>query len=428
MAELKRVFGLSALIVYGVGDILGAGIYALTGKVAGVAGHWMWLSFSLALFIAMFTAFSYAELSSRYPKSGGASYYSQKAFNKDWLGFIVGWIVLFATVVSMATLSAAFSQQIAKITGIELPAQLLILLFVAVIALVNFAGIKHSSNANMVATFIETSGLLIVIGVGALWLFGNSAETLPHPTAHASELDLMKVFQGVALAFYAFIGFEDIANVAEESKDPEKNIPTSIIASLLIAGLLYILIGWLAPQIVPPEKLAESSTPLLDIVRTGQPNFPVLIFSFISLFAIFNTTLLNYVTGSRLLYGMHDQGLVPKFFGKLHDKRQTPYFSIVAIFPVVVGLGFIGDLKLLASSTSALLLIVFSIVNISLIVTHRKKENHKGFKVPLFFPYVGLLGSLGAFTFLEKRSLLIAAAIIAIGALLYIYRKKFSKS
>lgn len=428
MTELKRVFGLSALIVYGVGDILGAGIYALTGKVAGVAGHWMWLSFSLALFIAMFTAFSYAELSSRYPKSGGASYYSQKAFDKEWLGFIIGWIVLFATVVSMATLSAAFSQQVAKITGVEIPAQVLILIFVAIIALVNFAGINHSSNANMVATFIETSGLLIVIGVGIMWLMGNSSPITETSASPASDLDFMKIFQGVALAFYAFIGFEDIANVAEETKDPEKNIPRSIIASLLIAGFLYILVGWLAPQIVPPEKLAESPTPLLDIVRTGQPNFPIIIFSFISLFAIFNTTLLNYVTGSRLLYGMHDQGLVPKLFGKLHSKRQTPHYSIIAIFPVVVGLAFIGDLKLLASSTSALLLIVFSVVHLSLIFTHKKNESHKGFKVPKFFPYVGLMGSIGAFTFLELRSLLIAAVITAIGALLYFYRIKFIKS
>lgn len=425
MAKLKRVFGLTSLIIYGVGDILGAGIYALTGKVAGIVGQDMWISFSLALFIALFTAFSYAELSSRYPKSGGASYFAQKAFESLSLGFIVGWVVFFATVVSMATLSTAFTHQVLNFFELSVPYWTILFLFVAVIGYINFSGIKNSSVANMLATFIELSGLLIVIFLGTIWLLESSSST-PTIAPSSDSVSVNSILQGVALAFYAFIGFEDLANVSEETENPEKNVPRSILASLLISGFLYIAVGFIAPRIVDPAALTLSSTPLLDVVRKSSPHFPLFVFSFISFFAIFNTTLLNYVTGSRLLYGMSEQGLLPKKLGQVHSKKGTPHYSILAIFPLIFGLGLIGDLKLLASSTSALLLLVFSVVNISLISVHKKKSSHQGFQVPTCFPFFGLFGSSIAFFYIDIKSLYLAFIVILLGILFFFYRRKFT--
>ncbi|WP_242063547.1 APC family permease [Nostoc sp. FACHB-892] len=279
--SLKRVFGLPTLVIYGVGDILGAGIYAVIGKIAGLSGTLVWASFLSAMIVAAFTALSYAELGSRFPQSGGVAYFVHKAFRTDWLSILVGWLMFCTCLVSMATLSKAFAGYFNAFVP-AIPAWLIILVLFSVLAFVNFRGMKESSALNIFCTSIEVSGLLIVILVSTLFLSGGGAAN-PAAVANEPAVGWNAVVQGAALAFYAFIGFEDIVNVAEEVKNPERNVPRAILLSLAIAGAVYILVSWLAVEVLNPSELAASGAPLLDVVRRAQPNFPQVIFTIIAL-------------------------------------------------------------------------------------------------------------------------------------------------
>lgn len=409
--QLKRHFGYWTLLIYGVGDILGAGIYALVGKVAGVSGAYLWLSFALAMVVAVLTGLSYAELAGRYPRSGGAAYFCSRAFNPV-VGYFAGWILFCATIVSMATLSRAF---VGYLESYELPlgASPVILLFVGAVGLINFRGIKQSSAANMIATTIEVSGLLIVLATAA-YFFSMNGFALP-----SARLDLNGVFAGAALAFYAFIGFEDIANVAEETKNPERVVPRTIISAVIVAGALYMLVAISAAAVAGPERLAASNAPLVEAVRLAGAGFPLWIFPMIALFAIFNTTLLNYVTSSRLLYGMAREDMIPALFGRVHARFKTPFFAIALIFPVVIGVASLGNLQFLASAASGLILAAFSLVNLALIRVHRRGERHSGFRAPTFTPYLSLALNVAAFFYLDPRSLALAALLIGAGAVVF---------
>ena len=296
--SLKQVFGLTTLVIYGVGDILGAGIYAVVGKIAGLSGSAVWISFLVAMVVAAFTALSYAELGSRFAKSGGGAYFVQQAFRTDWFSILVGWLMFCTCLVSMATLSKAFSGYLTTFAPM-IPAWIIILALFFSLAIVNFWGMRESSALNIFCTCLEVSGLIIVILVSTLFITGGGTAAIG---ASSSEVGWAQIFQGASLAFYAFIGFEDIVNVSEEVKDPERNVPRAIILSLTIAGGVYILVSWLATGVLTPAALAASSAPLLDVVRRAQPNFPQVVFTFIALFAVLNTVLLNFVTASRLLF------------------------------------------------------------------------------------------------------------------------------
>ncbi len=394
--SLKRVFGLTTLLIYGVGDILGAGIYAVVGKVAGLSGSAVWISFLMAMVVAALTALSYAELGSRLPKSGGVAYFVQKAFRTDWLSVLVGWLMFCTCLVSMATISKAFAGYLTTFAPI-IPASVVILALFFGLGLVNFRGMRESSSLNIFCTVLEVSGLLIVILVSILFLTGggevaNDLAAVPAPSAEATGWVL--IFQGATLAFYAFIGFEDIVNVAEEVKNPEQNVPRAILFSLGIAGVVYILISWLATQVLSPVELATSNAPLLDVVRLAQPNFPRLIFTVIVLFAVLNTALLNFVTASRLLFGMSREGLLPAWLGKLHPRRKTPYRAILVILPIVIFLALSGTLEFLAGTTATLILLMFCLVNLSLLVIKRREPRTRGFQAPSLVPVLALISNV----------------------------------
>jgi amino acid transporter len=237
----------------------------------------------------------------------------------------------------MATLSKAFAGYLNAFAP-AIPAWLIILALFSVLAFVNFRGMKESSALNIFCTFVEVSGLLIVILVSTLFLSGGgAANAAAVPNEQATGWSAM--VQGAALAFYAFIGFEDIVNVAEEVKNPERNVPRAILLALAIAGAVYILVSWLAIGVLNPSELAASSAPLLDVVRRAQPNFPQVVFTIIALFAVLNTALLNFVTASRLLFGMSREGLLSAWLGKLHQHRATPYRTLLVILPIAIFFG-----------------------------------------------------------------------------------------
>lgn len=426
--SLKRVFGLPTLVIYGVGDILGAGIYAVIGKIAGLSGSLVWAAFLTAMVVAALTALSYAELGSRFPQSGGVACFIHRAFNTDWLSILVGWLMFCTCLVSMATLSKAFAGYLNAFAP-AIPDWLIILVLFSVLAFVNFRGMKESSALNILCTSIEVSGLLIVMFVAALFLFSGNAGAASATAATPSEsaVGWVSVVQGAALAFYAFVGFEDIVNVAEEVKDPERNVPKAILLALGIAGSVYIIVAWLCTQVVSPADLAASNAPLLDVVQQAEPNFPQVVFTVIALFAVVNTALLNFVTASRLLFGMAREGLLPAWLGKLHRQRSTPYRTLLVILPIAIFLALSSTLQFLAGTTATLILAMFCLVNLSLLVIKRREPLRSGFRVPIFIPVVALLLDLVLVAFASRESHLLALAFTAVGVLLIFLRNALSQ-
>ena len=427
--SLKRVFGLPTLVIYGVGDILGAGIYAVVGKIAGLSGALVWASFLVAMSVAALTALSYAELGSRLPFSGGVAVFVHRAFRTEWLSVIVGWLMFCTCIVSMATISKAFAGYLFKSAPIFpaiFPEWLVILALFCGLAFINFRGMQESSSLNIFCTTLEVSGLLLVIVVSTLFISGGASTAVTAP-AISGDVGWIAIFQGAALAFYAFIGFEDIVNVAEEVKNPERNVPRAVLLSLGIAGVIYVLVSWLATQVLNPAALSASGAPLLEVVQRAQPNFPGVIFTVIALFAVLNTALLNFITASRLLFGMSRDGLLPAWFSKLHATRATPYRTIVVILPIVISLALSGTLQFLAGTTATLILAMFCLVNLSLLVIKRREGTADGFQVPAIIPVLAFLSNLVLIAFASQESHLLATAFVGVGFILVLVRKAFMK-
>lgn len=425
--SLKRVFGLTTLVIYGVGDILGAGIYAVIGKIVGLSGSLVWASFLVAMLVATLTALSYAELGSRLPKSGGVAYFVHTAFRREWLSLLVGWLMFCTCLVSMATLSLAFAGYLNAFLPV-IPTWAIILSLFAGLGLVNFRGMKESSALNIFCTAMEVSGLLIVILVSVAFLLGGNATTVSNVLPDGRAIGLTAIFQGAALAFYAFIGFEDIVNVAEEVKNPEQNVPKAILLALGIAGVIYIVVSWLATQVLSPAALSASGAPLLDVVRQAQPAFPPVVFTVIALFAVLNTALLNFVTASRLLFGMSREGLLPPWLGKLHPARRTPYRTFLIILPVAIFLALSGSLQFLAGTTATLIMVMFCLVNVSLLlIKQRQPLNPGGLQIPTLIPAFALVSNLILIAFASQASHLLALVFVAIGLLLIWLQKTMRK-
>ncbi|MGL5807373.1 MAG: APC family permease [Xenococcaceae cyanobacterium] len=414
-------------MIYGVGDILGAGIYAVIGKIAGLSGTLVWASFLTAMIVAAFTALSYAELGSRFPQSGGVACFVHRAFRTDWLSILVGWLMFCTCLVSMATLSKSFAGYFNAFVP-AIPDWFIIIALFSVLAFVNFRGMKESSVVNIVCTSAEVFGLVIVIVVASLFLIGDgSGSNALAAVSKEQTIGWTAVAQGAALAFYAFIGFEDIVNVAEEVKNPERNVPKAILLALGIAGTIYIIISWLVIKVIPPSALAASNAPLLDVVRLAQPNFPQIIFTIIALFAVMNTALLNFVTASRLLFGMSREGLLPAWLGKLHPRRATPYRTLLIILPIAIFLALSGTLQFLAGTTATLILAMFCLVNLSLLSIKRREPETNGFRVPYLIPAIALLLDLILVAFASFESHILALVFAGIGMLLILLKKTIGR-
>ena len=427
-SPLHRTLGFWALLAYGVGDMLGAGIYALVGKVAGIAGAWAWASFALAMVAATLTACVYADLATRFPQSGGAAYYCERAFKKPALSVFIGWLVLCSGVVSMATSSLAFAGYFNKL-GVSVPVPLIVCAFLFVVGTIAIRGIRESSTSNMICTAVELSGLLIVVITGLVIVFGGKSVAEPVSsvaTEPATWLPIL-ILQGAGLAFFACIGFEDIANVAEEVKDPERNIPRGLLSAMLVVGTVYILVAFVATRAVPPSVLGASEAPLLTVVEYAAPSFPLKVFSGIAMFAVANTTLLNCVMGSRLLYGMSREKLLPDWLGHVHHTRHTPYIATLIVIAIALVLALTGTVQLLGGTTSLLLLIVFIVVDIALLLIRRHATDHTGFRVPAIVPIGSIAICAVLIVFSQQASMAIAAVLGAIGAVIAFVRWKTMK-
>ncbi len=414
--------GLFSLIVYGVGDMVGAGIYGTIGVAAGVMGNAVWMAFVTSMVAAMLTGLSYASLGSRYPKAGGASYVTHRAFNKPFLSYVVGLAVVASGLTSMAAAANVFSTNLGVVFGTE-QIGLIIICFLLFLGTVNLIGIRESMVTNLVCTVIEVAGLVFVIVVGAK--FWGRVDYLSVPDG--SSLTATMLLSGAVLTFYAFVGFEDMLNVAEEVKEPERNMPWGIIIAVLIATVLYILVSITAVSVVDYRELADTSkgAPLTQITGVAAPWVPGWVYTVITLFAVGNTALLNYIMGSRLLYGMARQGLVPAPLAKVHPRFRTPYWSVLALGAIVLVLASIGNIPELASATSLLLLGCFCLINISLLLLQRRQGEAKGrMEIPAFIPGLGALVCLGLIVARLSggsgwRAPLIAIGLVFLIAVLY---------
>src|SRR4051794_7988667 len=418
--ELRRVIGRKTLLVFVVGDVLGAGIYALVGEVGAETGGAIWTAFTLALVLAIFTAFAYAELVTKYPQAAGAALYVNKAFRVPFVSFMVAFAVMCSGVTSASTLSRAFGGDYLK-EFVDVPVVVVALIFIVVVAAINFRGISESVKLNIGLTAIELTGLLLicVIALAAVLDSSSGVEAGRAFDFKSDESVIGAMVGGAGLAFYALIGFEDSVNGAEETKEPERNYPPALFGGLAVAGLIYIAVTVLASMAVPTETLTDSSGPLKEVAQVGPLSVDPKLFSAIALFALANGALINMVMASRLLYGMSNEGILPRAFGKVHGGRRTPYVSIVATTALAAILISTGDLGDLADMTVFLLLGVFIMVNVSVLVLRRDTVDQHHFKAPTAIPVIGAIVCLALMVFeTEGRIAVRSLFILGVGAIL----------
>lgn len=416
--QLQRRIGFVALTLYGIGDILGAGVYGLVGKAAGEMGSAAWLGFLISLVAAGLTGLSYASIGSRYPKAAGAVFATARAFRFSFLSYVVGLALLASGLTSMATASRVFAGYFSGLF-FNLPPLLIVVGFALVLTFVVFWGIRESLWANSLCTIVETSGLLLIIVMGISYVGGVNyldASTAANP---GGEVTLSLLLGGAVLTFYSFVGFEDMLNVAEEVKDPKRTVPWALVTALLVTSAIYMLISIIAVSVVPAAELALSGQPLVDVVARVAPWFPRPAFSLIALFAVANTALLNFIMGSRLLYGMSKHGLFPKLFSRVHPRRHTPHRTILLVSAILLILAFVGDISSLARATSVLLLACFIVVNASLLVLQRREHPSGTFEVPAFVPALGALVCAALLTQAQAKEWLIAGTLLGIIVILY---------
>jgi amino acid transporter len=390
---LSRRLNLPLLTFYGLGTTIGAGIFVLVGKVAGRAGMAAPVSFLVASLLAAFTAFSFAELVARYPRSAGEAIYVREGFGSHRLALIVGLMVTLSGVVSSATIingSVGYLHEF-----VALPQALGVVTMLALLTALALWGIGESVTAAAIFTVLEIAALLLVI-----WAAKGSMADLPArgaeliPPANASAW--IGVTAGAMLAFYAFLGFEDLVNVAEEAKDVTRTIPAAILLTLAVTTLLYVLVSTVSVLTVPPGELAQSSAPLAFVYEraTGSPSWVI---SGIAVFAVLNGALIQMIMASRVVYGLADQGALPGGLAWVHPRTRTPMVATGLVAGVILALALGFPLEHLAETTSVIVLIVFAMVNLALVMIKRRgTPAPEGVRTyPIWIPAIGFAASTG---------------------------------
>ena len=422
---LNRAIGPGLLTVFIIGDILGAGIYALVGEVGAEVGGAIWTAFLAAFVLALFTAFAYAELVSKYPRAAGAALYTHKAFKLPFFTFMVAFAVMSSGIASASTLSRAFAGDYLS-EFVDLPLVLAAIVFILIVAAVNLRGISESVKVNLVLTSIEALGLVLIVIIGVAALGEGSGDFSRNFEFREGESVVAVIVGGTALSFYAMIGFEDSVNVAEETKRPSRVFPRALFTGIAIAGVLYLLVTLTASLVVPTDRLSGSDAPLLEVVEVGPLGISTELFSFIALMAVANSALINMIMASRIVYGMADQGIVARLFARTLPERRTPVAAIVMTTAIAMVLISTGDLSTLADTTVVLLLSVFTIVNVAMLVLRRDRVEHEHFHAPSVFPVLGALISVALLvdTALDDASVFLRAVLLlAVGAALWVVNR-----
>jgi basic amino acid/polyamine antiporter, APA family len=439
--ELKRVMGPKLLYFFVIGDILGTGIYALTGSVAAKVGGALWLPFVVAFVVAFLTAFAYLELVGKYPKAAGAALYTNRAFRKPFLTFVVAFAVMCSGITSASAaarafgatyLPAAFNIEVSDTT-----VAFIAVAFIALLALVNFVGVSHSVKANVVLTCIELAGLVIIIGVGVYAVLGGKGEPSRLSEINTADTNwLLAITAATSLAFFAMVGFEDSVNMAEETRDPARVFPKALLSGLATAAVVYVLVALTSSLLISASDLSDAgSGALLEVINVGAPGFPRWVFEWIGVFAVINSALINMLMASRLLYGMANERILPRIFGTVHPFRRTPWVSILVtsgIAAVLVSTAGTDGVSKLGGTTALLLLCVFAVVNTAVLVLRREKVSHQHFHAPTWAPIAaGILCVWLAFPVLSGRpasDYYIALILVGVGILLWIVNWLYLRS
>jgi amino acid transporter len=445
--DLKRVMGPGLLLLFIVGDILGAGVYAVTGRIAGQVGGVAWLPFLVAFIVATLTAFSYLELVCKYPQAAGAALYTHKAFGVHFITFLVAFTVVCSGITSASTSSGLLASNLLvglNVGIVAVPtgdgATLVVALgFMVLLALINLRGVGESVKFNVLLTLIEMAALAIVIAIGFVAIGGGDSD-LSRITVFENPEEkglFAAVTIATAIAFFSMVGFEDSVNMVEETKNPEKIFPRMMFTGLGIAVIIYMLVAVSVVAVIPAGDIATPTNPeagiLLDVVRVGAPDIPIdKVFPFMTVFAVANTALINMLMASRLIYGMANQGVLPRGLGKVLPTRRSPWAAIV--FTTVLALGLIVVVRLqaensvvaaLSGTTALLLLAVFSVVNVAVLVLRREPDRPGGFKAPTVVPVLGAIACLyllGPWARLEADMIQykIAGGLLALGVALWV--------
>ena len=391
-AALRRSLSLPLMVLYGLGTTIGAGIYVLIGGVVGSAGLYTPIAFLLALLMASFTAFSFAELTARYPKSAGEAAYVHQGFGRTWLTLAVGLLMTGAVIVSGGAIVRGFTGYLQSF--VSAPDWLIIIALILVLGMVAAWGILQSVVLAALLTVIEIGGLLIVIAVGAPSLGDLPArhgELLPPFDWSAWS----GIITGSILAFYAFIGFESMVNVAEEVKNVRRTLPRAIILTLAITGALYITISLIAVLALPPDELAGQRAPLAYLFeRVTGSDLPIL--RVIGTLSALNGAFIEIIVASRILYGLSSERWLPRHLGHIHPRTQTPLISTAFVVLAMLLFALFVPIETLAETTSLVTLAIFAVTNLALIrLKRRAPPPTGGLVVPRFVPIAGFAISLG---------------------------------
>ncbi len=437
--ELKRTISGKLLYFYVVGDVLGSGIYVLIGLVAGEVGGAFWMSFAAGVALATITGLAYAELVTKYPRAAGAALFVQKAFRSPVLTFFITVCMLSALFAASGSLASGFALYFGQVWDLP-PALLVSLALLVVLTIVNFLGITESVVMNMVMTFVEIAGLVFVIGIGAWWLGKGEADVGVLVDFRGDANPIFAIVAGVALAFFAMTGFENTANVAEETVDPARNYPRALVFGMITAGVVYVLVSMAAALTVDIPTLAGSDAALIEVIKADLIGIPAsaltTLFAVIAMVAITNTTLVGIVTQPRILYGMAKEDVVPGVFARLHSTRRSPVAGLVLCFSVVATLLVAGSLLAelgvgvdvvarLATVTVVFLLAIYTLVIVCALKLHGDDGEGDGttYRAPMPLLVVGLIGNAGLFVYTvynDPHSLIWCAALVGVGVALFL--------
>ncbi len=412
---LKRELGLIEITLSGIGIILGAGIYALIGKAAGLAGNSIWLSFALSALIAVFTGLSYAELSSIFPKASAEYEYIINAFGKR-LAFIVGWLIIWSGVIGAATVALGFAGYFNAL--FNMPVKTTAIILIVILSFIIFYGIKESARFAIVATLIEVAGLVFIIFIGIPYLGNVDYFEMPH--------GLNGVFEASALVFFAYIGFEGIVKLSEETRNPEKTIPKGLMLAIVISIVLYILVAISAVSVIGWEKLSASDAPFAAVAFKALGSDAFIVLSVIALFATSNTVLMMLLASSRITYGMAESFSLPGVLAQVHASRRTPWVAIVTMMALSMIFVLAGDIEFAANVTNVTLFVTFIVVNAALVMLRYKApELERPFKVPLAIGKLPLLPLLGLALCIFMLAQL-SGQVLAVGVILTVLGWLFS--
>ena len=424
MSELKRHMGLFGTTMYGMGLILGAGIYVLIGQAAGIAGNVVWVSFVFGAVAAVFSGLSYAELSSMFPKSAAEFLFVKNAFKNNFLAFLVGWMTVFTSIISASTVALGFGGYLTGFFGAPIVVSAVSL--IALLSLINFIGIREASWMNVAFTLIEISGLILIIYLGFTYIGTEPVDYFENPSG------LSGISLAFVLIFFAFIGFEDIVNIAEETKNPKKILSRAIILSISITAIIYILVSLAAIQILNWQELGSSLAPLADVAKKILGSDGQFILSIIALFATANTVLIILVAGSRIIYGMATQYSLPLLLGRIHYRTKTPWIAVLCIMITAIIFSFLENIVTVANISVFFIAITFGMVNLSVILLrYREPTIERSFKIPInigrfpLLPFFGVIISAYMMTQFNAYVTSIGIGVIAVGALFYVLSKKY---